>query len=548
MSAIASLDPHVRGIIEDAAAADDIPFRARTSHLHATWARTFASLPELYIQPQSQQEVEKAVKLARRCRRRITTVGHAHSPSDLTCTSNWLVNLDDFKKVLSVDETTGLVVMQAGIRLWQLTEELNKHGLSFPVLGSVNEQTIAGVISTGTRGSTLKHGLLSEAVTALKIVLASGETVACSPAENPDLFRGALLSLGALGIITEVTFRAVPAFSLRWQQTIQADATMLGAWKRDNELWTQSDFVRVWWLPYTRRAVVWRADVVTKEDLESGREKNRDPPVGYYDGALGYHIYHNLLYLSRYVPRILPWVEWFVFGMQYGFKNGYTSSAVQPMDKALWMNCLFSQYVNEWAIPLHRGPEALMRLGSWINKLQPGDPDYVAHGIPYSAEGLYIHSPVEVRVCDATVHTSAGQGNRPFLDSTVADGPTLNLNATMYRPYDLDPPGLRRWFQGFEWLMRDLGGRPHWAKNFDVRNDELAAWYGDDLARWRRLRDDVDPDGLFVGPWHRQFVLDPETAPLAFEEVEEARHDAGRGVTVYGTRARLGGEEEAEKA
>lgn len=102
MSAIASLDPHVRGIIEDAAA-DGIPFRARTAHMHATWARTFASLPELYIQPQSQQEVEKAVKLARRCRRRITTVGHAHSPSDLTCTSNWLVNLDGFKKVLSVD-------------------------------------------------------------------------------------------------------------------------------------------------------------------------------------------------------------------------------------------------------------------------------------------------------------------------------------------------------------------------------------------------------------------------------------------------------------
>ncbi|KXH43278.1 sugar 1,4-lactone oxidase [Colletotrichum nymphaeae SA-01] len=538
MAAVASLDPHIRGIIDDAAA-DGIPFRAKSAHFHTTWARTFSSLPELFIQPQSQQEVEKAVKLARRCRRRITTVGHAHSPSDLTCTSNWLVNLDGFKKVLSVDKETGLVVMQAGIRLWQLTEELNKHGLSFPVLGSVNEQSIAGVISTGTRGSTLKYGLLSEAISSLKIVLANGETVSCSPDENPDLFRGATLSLGALGIITEVSFRAVPAFSLHWQQTIQADYKMLDAWKQDNKLWTQSDFVRVWWLPYTRRAVVWKADIVTKEDLESGKEKNRDPPVGYYDGALGYHIYHNLLYLSRYIPRILPWVEWFVFGMQYGFKDGYTSSAIQPMDKALWMNCLYSQFVNEWAIPLHRGPEALMRLGSWLNKLKPGDPDYVDHGIPFSAEGLYVHSPVEVRVCDATVHTSAEQRNRPFLDSTVKDGPTLNLNATMYRPYDLDPPGLKRWMQGFEWLMRDLGGKPHWAKNFNVKNEEFAEWYGDDMVQWRRVRDEVDPDGLFVGPWHRQFVLDPKSAPLKFEEFEKTRHDAGRGVTVYGTRLEI---------
>ncbi|KAK2040098.1 sugar 1,4-lactone oxidase [Colletotrichum somersetense] len=548
MSPVASLDPRVRGIIDAAVAEDGIPFRAKTAHFHTTWARTFASMPELYIQPESQQEVEKVVRLARRCRRRLTTVGHAHSPSDLTCTSNWLVSLDGFKKVLSVDKETGLVVMQAGIRLWQLTEELNKHGLSFPVLGSVNEQSIAGVISTGTRGSTLKYGLLSESIASLKIVLANGETVACSPTENTDLFRGALLSLGALGIITEVSFRAVPAFSLKWQQTIQADSIMLDCWKQNNKLWTQSDFVRVWWLPYTRRAVVWRADIVTKEDLESGREKNRDPPVGYYDGSLGYHIYHNLLYLSRFIPRILPWIEWFVFGMQYGFKDGYTSTAVQPMDKALWMNCLYSQYVNEWAIPLHRGPEALMRLGSWLNRLQPGDPYYVDHGIPYSAEGLYVHSPVEVRVCDATVHTSAEQGNRPFLDSTVKDGPTLNLNATMYRPYDLDPPGLRRWFQGFEWLMRDLGGKPHWAKNFDVKNEEFAEWYGEDMVRWRRVRDEVDPDGLFVGPWHRQFVLDPATPPLPFEEVEKTRHDAGKGVTVYGARAPLDDVEAAEKA
>lgn len=102
MAAIASLEPHIQGIIEDAAA-DGVPFRARAAHFHTTWARTFASLPELYIQPQSQQEVEKAIKLARKCRRRITTVGCGHSPSDLTCTSNWLVNLDDFRKVLSVD-------------------------------------------------------------------------------------------------------------------------------------------------------------------------------------------------------------------------------------------------------------------------------------------------------------------------------------------------------------------------------------------------------------------------------------------------------------
>ncbi|KAI9164164.1 putative D-arabinono-1,4-lactone oxidase [Paramyrothecium foliicola] len=517
--AIPDIDQRVLQIIQ-AASDDGIPFRAKPGHVHTTWARTFSSLPELYIQPQSQEEIEKIVRLARQCRRRITTVGCGHSPSSLTCTRSWLINLDNFRKVLSVDGSSGLVVMQAGIRLWQLTEELRKHHLSFPVLGSVNEQSMAGVISTGTRGSTLKHGLISEAIEAIKITLASGETVSCSAHERPDLFRGALLSLGALGIITEVTFRAVPAFSIKWSQTIQSEDSMLSAWQDRNKLWTGTDFVRVWWLPYTRRAVVWKGRTVTREDLKLGREVHYEPQAGYYDGPLGYHFYRNLLWLGRLVPSIIPWVEWFVFGMQYGFKNGSTSSGCQPMDKALWMNCLFSQYVTEWAIPLHKGPEAIARLGSWLNNLEPGDEGYVRHDIPFSSEGLYVHSPIEVRVCDSNVHTSDRKQNRPWLDSTIRNGPTLNMNATLYRPYDLEPPQMKRWFEAFEWLMRDLGGKPHWAKNFDATYVELSEWYGNDFTSWQNVRNEVDPDGLFLGAWHRKHVLGPDTPRLALEEAD----------------------------
>ncbi|KAK6856320.1 L-gulonolactone/D-arabinono-1-4-lactone oxidase [Apiospora arundinis] len=522
------MDSHIQAIIDAAVSKSGVPFRARSAYIHATWAKTFSSMPELYIEPETQEEVEQVVQLARLCRRRLTTVGHAHSPSTLTCTSIWMLSLDKMNRLLSFDRETGVAVLQAGIRLYQVTEELAARGFAFPIMGSVNEQSIAGVISTGTRGSSLKHGLLSESIESLKITLGNGQTVRCSASHDPDLFRAALLSLGALGIITEVTFRAVPAFALRWDQTIDTDARILTTW--DTTLWTQADFVRVWWLPYTRRAVLWKADAVSQADLDSGREALRDPPKGYYDGALGYHIYHNLLALSRWVPRIVPWIEWFVFGLQYGFQNGAstTTSAVQPSDKAFWMNCLYSQYVTEWAIPLEKGPR---RWRGW-----PGDPGYVNHGIPFSAEGVYVHSPVEVRVCDSRVHTSAAQNNRPWLDSTVKDGPTLNLNATMYRPYLRDPPGLERWFQGFEWLMRDLGGRPHWAKNFGVSQAEIVDWYGDDLAQWQRVRDAADPDGLFVGPWHRQHVLDPDTPRYPAEELETSRVSKGpqTGVTVVG--------------
>lgn len=491
---------------------DGVPFRAKTHYTHSTWAKTFVSRPELYLLPESLPEIEKITRLAGKCRRRITTTGSGHSPSSLTCTSSWLVNLDNYNRVLNVDRQMGLIVVQSGIRLYQLSEELDKHGLAMPNLGSINEQSIAGAISTGTHGSSLRHGILSESIPSLRITLADGTTKFCSPDENPELFRASLLSLGALGIISEITFRAVPAFTLRWKQVIDADSTMLNRWNQD--LWTHAEFVRVWWFPYTRRAVTWSAQKTT--------EAHFDPPTSYYEGTLGYYVYHNLLYLGQWFPRILPWVEWFTFGMQYGFTNGTTAEAVQPSRKALLMNCLYSQFVNEWAIPLHRGPEALQRLSTWLNHLTPEDPGYVPHNIPFSAKGIYVHAPVEVRVSNSSASNTTSLTPRAYLDPTVEDGPTLYLNATLYRPYHTDPVCRARYYEAFEWLMRELGGRPHWAKNFETDGKEIEHMYGDDLEEWREVRDSADPDGMFVGAWHRRHVLgDGPILPL--EEVERKR-------------------------
>ncbi|KAI3327265.1 D-arabinono-1,4-lactone oxidase [Xylariaceae sp. AK1471] len=499
-------------IVHELAKCDDsIPFNAKLHHVHSTWAKTFLSRPDLYFQPETLPEIEKIVRLAHRCHRRITTTGCGHSPSSLTCTSSWLVNLDKYNRILSLDKSTGIVVMQSGIRLYQLCDELAKHGFAMPNLGSINQQSIAGAISTGTHGSSLSHGIMSEDVLSLRITTADGVTRFCSPDEDPELFRAALLSLGALGIITEVTFQSVPEFALKWQQVIDTDVKMLNSW--DKGLWTQAEFVRVWWYPYTRRAVVWSAQK-TFEPLV-------DPPRSYYGGSLGYYIYHNLLYVAQYVPRILPWVEWFVFGMEFGFSNGSKTQAIQPSRQALLMNCLYSQYVDEWAIPLHKGPEALRRLSSWLNQLPPTDPGYVPHNIPFSAKDLWVHAPVEVRVSDSSpANPKASTPNsRPYLDPTFEDGPTLYLNATLYRPYHRDPPCHVRYYEAFEWLMRDLGGRPHWAKNFETAGEYIEKIYGSKIQEWRKVRERADPDGVFVGHWHRRNVLGSGNT-LLHEEID----------------------------
>lgn len=446
-----------------------------------------------------------------------------------------MMNLDKYNKILDADKKTCLVTMQAGIRLYQLGAELDKLGLAMPNLGSINDQSIAGAISTGTHGSTLRHSILSSSVTSLKITLANSRTLSCSPDENKELFRAALCSLGALGVVTEITFLAVPAFTLHWSQTVYPDTHMFNNWNKD--LWTQAEFVRVWWFPYTRRSTVWKAS-----KTDDSPEKMPYKP-SYYDSKFGYKIYHNLLWLSHYVPRILPWVEWFVFGMQYGFGTGpkTTVEAIQPSREALLMNCLYSQYVNEWAIPFKDGPMALRRLSSWLNRLKPSDPDYIDHGIPFDNKGIWVHAPVEVRVSDTTIALKNNDGTprkslRPYLDSTCEDGPTLYLNATLYRPYNMDPPCRARYYQAFEYLMREYNGKPHWAKNFQSTGEEFEQMYADDLQEFRRIRNEADPEGLFIGPWHRRYLLGDQQPRLELEEVESTRKPLPTGgVEIFGS-------------
>ncbi|KAJ6160556.1 Sugar 1-4-lactone oxidase [Penicillium chermesinum] len=432
-----------------------VPFRASSGHLHSTWAKTFFSRPELYVRPQSIPEVQKLVTLARRCRRRLVTVGSGHSPSDLTCTSSWLVNLDDFQKVLSIDESTRTVTVEAGIRLSELGNRLEEHGLTLPNLGSIDSQSIAGVIATGTHGSSLRHGLLSECIESLRLVLPNGQLVRCGATNNPSLFRAALISLGALGIIVEVTFKARPVFNIAWRQERYSLTQVLNEWSAG--LWTSHEFVRVWWLPYEKGAIVWRADP-TDRPLQA-------PPKNFYGEWFGYHIYHNLLALSSYFPRILPWVEWFVFGLQYGFRPGRTvTEAVEPSRTGLLMNCL------DRSNPL----------------LQQG----LVGALPRRGASLGLHQEFQPR---------------PFLDPTCDDGPTLYLNATLYRPYLRDPPCYLRYYEAFEWLMRDMGARPHWAKNFKTLDStELHRLYRENMDEWMKVREEVDPEGMFLGEWHRR--------------------------------------------
>jgi FAD/FMN-containing dehydrogenase len=115
----------------------------------------------------------------------------------------------------SIDAAKREAWILGGSKLYQIGEPLRKAGLALSTMPDIDRQALAGSIATGTHGTGRGIGGLSSYVSGLRLVLASGEPIECSPDKSPEIFRAAQVSLGALGVITHVRLVLEPAFRLR---------------------------------------------------------------------------------------------------------------------------------------------------------------------------------------------------------------------------------------------------------------------------------------------------------------------------------------------
>src|SRR5439155_7695237 len=103
--------------------------------------------------------------------------------------------------------------VQAGIRLKDLIPRLRQDGLALANLGSITEQSVAGAISTGTHGTGLTLGSISTQIVGVNLVTGTGQIISITD-QDVDRMNAARLSLGALGIIAELTIQCVPDYNL----------------------------------------------------------------------------------------------------------------------------------------------------------------------------------------------------------------------------------------------------------------------------------------------------------------------------------------------
>jgi xylitol oxidase len=152
---------------------------------------------------------------------KLKVLGTRHCFNDIADSSRQFLSLKPQDRVVALDSKARSVTVEAGISYGQLCPSLHQNGFALQNLASLPHISIAGACSTGTHGSGEKNKNLSSAVSALEIVTGTGDLVKLSRAKDGDVFRGAVVGLGALGVIIRVTLDIEPTFMM--QQYVYED-------------------------------------------------------------------------------------------------------------------------------------------------------------------------------------------------------------------------------------------------------------------------------------------------------------------------------------
>lgn len=178
------------------------------------WSGSVACAPAGLPRPKSEPELAALVRRAAGEGRSLRVVGTGHSFMPLVATSGYVASLDEWAGIEDVDPSRLEATVRAGTKLGAFGKELLALGLATANLGDIDVQSVGGALGTGTHGTGRSLPNLSAQLASLRLVLASGELLECSPEREPDVFAAARVSFGALGVVSAARFRLLPAYRL----------------------------------------------------------------------------------------------------------------------------------------------------------------------------------------------------------------------------------------------------------------------------------------------------------------------------------------------
>ncbi|HHQ2481151.1 TPA: D-arabinono-1,4-lactone oxidase [Bacillus cereus] len=425
------------------------------------WAGNINCRPKGVYTPNSEEELINIIRNAAISGVRVKVVGAGHSCSRIAVSEDsYLVSMQYLNRLVAIDKIAGLVIVQAGIKLADLNEVLDEHGLALPNLGAIDEQSIAGAINTGTHGTGMSFGTIASFVVELQLLLANGNIIKCSSTENSDIFNAARVGLGSLGIITRVTLSCIPAFNLN----VEEHPSKLKDTIDNLDQYLKSERFGFWWFPHTDVVRLWIAE---HTDMSSKRKNNRF--LHWIRDVLILNRGHEIaLWLAAWYPSLIPRINRFI---QNYFFNRPNSRVVRSMD-GFRHTILVRQVVLEYAIPLSSTAEAVYGMKNLIK-----DHHYK------------VHHPIDIRF----------SGSDDSWLSPAQGRDTCYIGIIMYRPFGREIP-YENYFKDVDNLFARLGGRPHWGKVHYRSAKDLRSMYSywDEFLKLRQL---LDPKGMFLNDY-----------------------------------------------
>src|ERR1700683_1847094 len=439
------------------------------------WAGNESARPRRIAVPRSTHEVADEVRKAAADGLTVRRGGTGHSFTPVAATDGVLLRPGGMTSIRSVDAAAGLVTVEAGCPLQVLNASLLARGLSLANMGDIQVQTVAGATQTGTHGTGRDIGGMAAQVAGLELVLADGKIVSVGPggatpqdpparsADSPDdgLFDAARVGLGALGVVTAVTFRVVPAFLLEAREEPMQWSEVIS---RLDELTSENEHFEFYWFPHTEGCL-------TKRNNRSPGPPRPLPRFRYLldDEFLSNTVFGVTCRLGHAVPGVITTVNGLA-GKALGSRS-YVDAAYRVFTSPRRVR--FKE--QEYAIPRESLADVLAEIGALSAR-----------------RDWRISFPIEVRVTpgdDLWLSTAYGRSSA-YIAIHV-------FHASPHQEY----------FRDVEAVMTEVAGRPHWGKMHTRSAEYLRQAYprhGDFVA----LRDELDPERRFGNPYLTQ-VLGP---------------------------------------
>lgn len=392
---------------------------------------------------------EALADLLKNSRHTVRPVGSGHSFSPLVPTSGSIVSIGQLSGLLDHDPTTLQAEFGAGTVLSQVGGPLKALGMGLVNMPDIAYQTLGGMFSTSTHGTGLSHGSMATQIVGLRLITPGGEVMDCSSTQNPELFRAAQVSLGALGVITRYRVQCRQAFRVKEENWIAKTEDLLDDLDALTRRYQFFEFIPLLHTDYSFVIAIDETLEPVYQSSESGEEEGN--------------------FFMRLIEKMDKYGSDFPAArralMNLMARNADFEPTIDDSYKVLSniRNIRFNEM--EYQVPIEAGPACLREILDLVKR-----------------KNLRSWYPLEYRVVkgdDITLSQFQGRDSASI---------SIHQHYTM---------GYHNYFAAIEPIFWKHGGRPHWGKLHNLNARQLQPLY----PHWQdfiEMRKELDPEGKML--------------------------------------------------